>query len=408
VSREFDRRFGVRWLPPLGFSNSYAIAVRRETAEEFGLTTLTDLSRAAPRLIAGLTPDFVGRPDGLPGLEEEYGIRPRAVRALLPAVKYQALAPGGVDVIDGYETDGFIARYDLVVLEDDRGFFPAYDAAALVGPRLVAERPDAIVALTRLSGRLTADRMRALNARIEVAGEPIATVARAALTDLALLGAGATVEDSAGRSALREPRGALRIGALGALTRRHLLLVGVSLAGAILLALPLGLALERTPAAAEPVIRIIGAVQTIPGIALLAFMIPLLGIGIAPALVALLLYSIFPILRNTYTGVRDADPNAVNAAQALGMTPAQLLRYVRLPLAAPVIMAGIRTAAVINVGTATLAAFIGAGGLGDPIVTGLALSDTSLILSGALPAALLALVVDLGLGGVERRLRART
>jgi osmoprotectant transport system permease protein len=330
------------------------------------------------------------------------------VRALLPAVKYQALAEGSVDVIDGYETDGFIARYDLVVLEDDRGFFPAYDAAALVGPRLAAERPDAIVALTRLSGRLTADRMRALNARIEVAGEPIATVARSALTDLALLGAGATVEDSAGSSALRQPRGALRIAAIGALTRRHLLLVGVSLAGAILLALPLGLALERTPAAAEPVIRIIGAVQTIPGIALLAFMIPLLGIGIAPALVALLLYSIFPILRNTYTGVRDADPNAVNAAQALGMTPAQLLRYVRLPLAAPVIMAGIRTAAVINVGTATLAAFIGAGGLGDPIVTGLALSDTSLILSGALPAALLALAVDLGLGGVERRLRART
>src|SRR5690606_2901284 len=159
-----------------------------------------------------------------------------------------------------------------------------------------------------------------------------------------------------------------------------------------------GLALERRRTAAEPVIRAVGAVQTIPGIALLAFMIPLLGIGIVPALVALVLYSIFPILRNTYTGVRDADPNAVNAAQALGMTPAQLLRYVRLPLAAPIIMAGIRTAAVINVGTATLAAFIGAGGLGDPIVTGLALSDSRMILSGAIPAALLALGVDAGLG----------
>jgi osmoprotectant transport system permease protein len=200
----------------------------------------------------------------------------------------------------------------------------------------------------------------------------------------------------------------LSIGVVGALTGRHLLLVGISLAAAIVIALPLGLALERTPAAAEPVIRTVGAVQTIPSIALLAFMIPLLGIGVVPALVALLLYSIFPILRNTYTGIRDADPNAVNAARALGMTPAQLLRYVRLPLAAPVIMAGIRTAAVINVGTATLAAFIGAGGLGDPIVTGLALSDTSLILSGALPAALLALVVDFGLGVVERRLRAQT
>jgi osmoprotectant transport system permease protein len=186
------------------------------------------------------------------------------------------------------------------------------------------------------------------------------------------------------------------------LTLRHLLLVGVSLAGAILVALPLGLALERSRRAAESVIRGVGLLQTLPSIALLAFMIPLLGIGVVPALVALFLYSLYPILRNTYTGVRDAAPEAVGAAGALGMTPGQVLRYVRLPLAAPVIMAGIRTAAVINVGTATLAAFIGAGGLGDPIAAGLALSDTRMILSGALPAALLALLVDAVLGASER------
>jgi osmoprotectant transport system permease protein len=142
--------------------------------------------------------------------------------------------------------------------------------------------------------------------------------------------------------------------------------------------------------------------QTLPGIALLAFMIPLLGIGVLPALVALVLYSLYPIVRNTYTGVRDADPAAVAAARALGMTDGQILREVRLPLAAPVIMAGIRTAAVIDVGTATLAAFIGAGGLGEPIVSGLALSDTRMILSGAVPAAILALLVDGALGAVER------
>ncbi|HSJ64011.1 MAG TPA: glycine betaine ABC transporter substrate-binding protein, partial [Gemmatimonadaceae bacterium] len=152
VSREFARRYDVRWLPPLGFSNSYAIAVRRETAERYGLASLSDLARVSAQLVAGFTPDFIGRPDGLPGLEREYGIRPRAVRALLPAVKYQALAERRVDVIDGYETDGFIARYDLVVLEDDRRFFPAYDAAPLAAPRLVRERPEAVVALTRLSG----------------------------------------------------------------------------------------------------------------------------------------------------------------------------------------------------------------------------------------------------------------
>jgi osmoprotectant transport system permease protein len=186
------------------------------------------------------------------------------------------------------------------------------------------------------------------------------------------------------------------------LTLRHVTLVAISLLVAILIAVPLGLILERAAGRAEAAIRAVGVLQTLPGIALLAFMIPLLGIGVLPALVALVLYSLYPIVRNTYTGVRDADPAAVAAARALGMTDAQILRQVRLPLAAPVIMAGIRTAAVIDVGTATLAAFIGAGGLGEPIVSGLALSDTRMILSGAVPAAILAVLVDGALGAVER------
>jgi osmoprotectant transport system permease protein len=189
---------------------------------------------------------------------------------------------------------------------------------------------------------------------------------------------------------------------LVALTARHLELVGLALLAAVIVALPLGLALERTRRIAEPTIGGLGVLQTIPSIALLAFMIPLLGVGFVPALVALWLYALYPIARGTYTGVRDADPDAVSAAEALGTTPTQRLIWVRLPLAAPVIMSGIRTAAVITVGAATLAAFIGAGGLGEPIVAGLALADTRMILSGALPAALLALAVDGVLGLVER------
>jgi osmoprotectant transport system permease protein len=407
VAREFRDRYDVRWLPPLGFQNTYAIAVRRETAERLGLRTLSDLARVGPSLRAGLTPDFIGRRDGLPGLARAYGLRFREVRALLPAVKYQALAAGEVDVIDGYATDGLIARYDLVVLEDDRGFFPPYEAAALVAPGFAERRPAAVAALVELSGRLNEATMRALNRRVEVDGEPVARVAAAALGDLGLLSRSARRPEA--RRA--EPRAGLvaylwaeRRTLLG-LTGRHVLLVIVSLAGAIALAVPLGLALERTRRGAEAVIRGVGVLQTVPGIALLAFMIPVLGIGIVPALVALFLYSLYPILRNTYTGVRDAAPDAVGAARALGMTPRQVLRHVRLPLAAPLIMAGIRTAAVINVGTATLAAFIGAGGLGDPIAAGLALSDTRMILSGALPAAVLALGVDAVLGACERGVR---
>ena len=404
MAREFHDRYGVRWLPPLGFQNTYAIAVRRESARKLNLATLSDLARVSRTLRAGLTPDFVGRADGLPGLEQAYGVRFGSVRALLPAVKYQALAAGEVDVIDGYSTDGFIARYDLVVLEDDQHFFPPYEAAALVSPAFQRELPAAVAVLTELSGLLTETDMRHLNRRIEVDGIPVPRVAAAALLNLGLTRS-APVESRP----TKEPSGRgvfpylwSQRSTILSLTLRHLLLVGVSLAGAIAVALPLGLALERSRRAAESVIRGVGLLQTLPSIALLAFMIPLLGIGVVPALVALFLYSLYPILRNTYTGVRDAAPEAVGAAWALGMTPGQVLRYVRLPLAAPVIMAGIRTAAVINVGTATLAAFIGAGGLGDPIAAGLALSDERMILSGALPAALLALLVDAVLGASER------
>ncbi len=405
VSREFRRRWNVRWLPPLGFENTYAVAVRRETAERYRLATLSDLARVAGRLRAGLTADFIGRPDGLPGLTRAYGIRFSGVRALLPAVKYQALAAGEVEVIDGYSTDGLILRYDLVVLRDDRKFFPPYEAAALVSGQLAERQPAAVAALAELSGRLDVTTMRRLNRRLEVDREPVGRIASEALADLGLTGAAAVDSTSTGRE------GSLP-GYLWAMRRelvrligRHVLLVVLSLAAAIAAAVPLGLALERLPAGAETVVRAAGLLQTLPGIALLAFMIPLLGIGLLPAVVALFLYSLYPILRNTYTGVRDAAPDAVAAGAALGMTPAQILRHIRLPLAAPVIMAGIRTAAVINVGTATLAAFIGAGGLGDPIAAGLALSDTRMILSGAIPAALLALAVDGVLAVVERGVR---
>jgi osmoprotectant transport system permease protein len=405
VSREFRRLFGVRWLPPLGFQNTYAIAVRRETAQRLGLASLSDLARVGKSLTAGLTADFIGRPDGLPGLQKTYGLQFRAVRALLPAVKYQALASGDVDVIDGYSTDGFIARYDLIILKDDKRFFPPYEAAALMSPALQRDLPAAAGVLSELSGLLSEETMRGLNQRIEVDGIPVARVAAGQLMSLGLVRPPGGMTETF--PVARRSPGLLSYlwdqrSTIVSLTIRHLLLVGVSLLAAIAVALPLGLALERGRRAAETIIRGVGVLQTLPSIALLAFMIPLLGIGVIPALVALFLYSLYPILRNTYTGVRDAAPAAVSAATALGMTPRQVLGYVRLPLAAPTIMAGIRTAAVINVGTATLAAFIGAGGLGDPIAAGLALSDTRMILSGALPAAVLALLVDAVLGLCER------
>lgn len=403
VARRFRELYHVRWLPPLGFENTYAIAVTRQTATRYHLRTLSDLARESQHFRAGFTADFIGRSDGLVGLGRVYGIHPRTVRPLAPAVKYQALASGAVDVIDGYSTDGLLSKYDLVTLVDDRHFFPPYEATALVSGQLEQRSPSAIAALTLLGGRLDEQTMRGLNRRVEVDGEDVSGVARDELAALGLIG-----RAQVARTTSEQTRSGFarymwdRRATLTALTGRHLVLVGLALLAAVIVALPLGLALERTRLLAEPSIGALGVLQTIPSIALLAFMIPLLGVGVVPALVALWLYALYPIARGTYTGVRDADPEAVAAAEALGTTPVQRLMWVRLPLAAPVIMAGIRTAAVITVGAATLAAFIGAGGLGEPIVAGLALADTRMILSGALPAAVLALAVDGVLGLVER------
>ncbi len=412
LSEAFASRFGARWLPPLGFENTFALAVRHDTARRYNLRTLTDLARESSKLTGGFSPDFVQRPDGLAGLMRAYGeiIRPRTVRPLLPALKYQALAEGAVDVIDGYSTDGLLDRYNLVVLEDDRRFFPPYEAAALLGKRAAA-RADVVSALTLVSGKLSEQTMRTLNRRVEVDREEVRHVASTALDALGLSAASSS-DPVAGSSRpagrLDESFGAYlwaRRGTLGQLTLRHLWLVAVALGAAVLVALPMGLALERARHIAGPALGGLGVVQTIPSIALLAFMVPFVGVGVVPALIALWLYALLPIARGTFSGVRDADPSAVEAAEALGMTPRQRLLKVRLPLAAPVIMAGVRTAAVITVGAATLAAFIGAGGLGEPIVTGLALADTRMVLFGAIPAAALAVVVDGVLAVVEKRFR---
>ncbi|MBL8137302.1 MAG: ABC transporter permease subunit [Acidobacteria bacterium] len=414
VSREFAARYDVRWLAPLGFENTYAMSVRTEMATRLGLRTLSDAARVSGRLRAGFTADFIGLPDGLPALRATYGLAPVVVNALAPALKYQALVAGDVDIIDAYSTDGLLDRYPLTVLADDKRVFPPYDAAALVRGALAREQPAAVAALGELSGRIDVARMRRLNARVEVEGQSVAAVARAALVDLGLAASAANGTTTAVASAMEKRAGDesfarylwVRRQAIAAMSARHLALAGVALAAAIVVGLGVGLALARRPGA-EGATRAFGLLQTIPGIALLAFLLPVLGIGAVPAMVALFLYALYPIVRGTVTGVGQADRSAVEAAVALGMTPRQVLLWVQVPLAVPVIMAGARTAAVTSVGTATLAAFVGGGGLGDPIVAGLALADTRMILSGAVPAAVLAVVVDVVLARAERWLTPR-
>ena len=407
VRREFLDRWSLVWLAPLGFENSWELTVPRRLAESRGLATISDLARVSQTLRAGFDYEFIERPDGLPGLAKTYGLQFGSVQGMQQALKYQAVDGGDLDVLDAYTTDGRLLVHDLVVLDDDRDFFPPYEAAPLVRASTLERHPEIATTLALLAGALDGDVMRAANLRLQEKREDEVVVARDVLRDLGVTtdtegGKRSTAtEDSVAKSSSIDAATILR------LTAQHLALSLAALAVGVAVAVPLGLLLERQRSGAEAVIRLIGTTQTIPSLALLGFLIPLLGVGILPSLAALWLYSIFPILRATFSGVRDADPKAVEAATALGMTDGQVLRRVRLPLAVPAIMAGVRTAGVITIGTATLAAFIGAGGLGVPIIAGVQLLDTRRILSGAVPAALLAMGVDAGLGALERALAPR-
>ena len=374
---------GLSVLAPLGFNNTYALAMKRSRAEALGIRAIGDL-RQAPALEVVVSHEFLERADGWPGLSAAYGLD-RPVTGIEHGLAYRALNDGTIDVTDAYSTDGEVDRYDLVLLDDDRGFFPEYRAV----PLLRSDAPAGVAAaLAPLAGRLDDATMQALNAAVVFGKRSFADVAGSFLEAQGLI----TERTAPSRM----------WPALWRNTLQHLQLTAAALAASVLVALALSLSVFRRRLLSRAVVYTCGLLQTVPSIALLALMIPLLGIGPVPAIVALFLYSLLPTLRNTVSALTTVDPTLLTVAQALGMTDAQQLRYVYVPLALPSMLAGIRTAAVICIGTATLAAFIGAGGLGEPIVTGLALNDTGLILQGAVPAALLAVVTELAFEAVER------
>ena len=319
VRRRFLARWDLHWLAPLGFENAYEIAVPKRLAEARGLATLSDLAAIAGGLRAAFGYEFIERPDGLPGLRDAYGLHFADVRPMQQALKYQAAGQGEVDALDVYTTDGRLLTYDLVVLDDDRGFFPPYQAAPLVRGETLRRHPELAPALDLLAGAFDEETMRRLNLRLQEGGEEPAAVARDALAELGVLPPGPGGAATGAEPPARRDAGGFGAylwrhrGELARRTAEHLGMSAAALLLGILVAVPLGLALERHRGAAEAVIRGVGVTQTVPSLALLAFMIPLLGIGALPAVVALWIYSLFPILRNTYSGVRDADPEAVSA-----------------------------------------------------------------------------------------------
>jgi osmoprotectant transport system permease protein len=374
---------GLGIAVPLGFSNGYALAMREDHAQALGIARISDLLRH-PGIRFGLSQEFIGRADGWPGLKSAYGLPHAPPAGLDHGLAYEAVAAGKIDVMDIYSTDAKIARYKLRVLEDDRHYFPGYEAVVFYRLDVPSRFPKAWSAIAGLEGRIDAAQMIRMNAAAELEGRSFAEAA-------ALMGAPSVVQRTGGRDFLATLLGP----DLWSLTVQHLLLVFVSLAAGIAVGVPLGIAAAKWPRGAQWIFGAAGVIQTIPSLALFAFLIAAMGaIGTLPALVALFLYSLLPIVRNTHSGISGIGAGMREAAMALGLAPRDRLWLVEVPLALPSILAGIKTSAVISVGTATIAAFIGAGGYGERIASGLALNDSTMLLAGAIPAAVLALAVQ--------------
>lgn len=392
--RQALARRGLAMTQSLGFENTYALGMRRQRARQLGIAALSDLARH-PGLKLGLSNEFLQRADGWPGVRAAYHL-PQQPTGLDHDLAYRALQAGAIDVTDLYSTDAEIPYYDLVVLDDDRHYFPDYQAVFLYRQDLARRAPGFVQALQSLQGRIDAATMQRLNAQVKLQQQSEAQVASAWL-------------------GVEAPQGSSRHARIAQRTLEHLALVGISLGWALVVAVPLGILAARRPRLGQGVLSLTGLLQTLPSLAVFVFMIPLFGIGARPAIAALFLYSLLPIVRNTHAGLTGIPRELRETAAAIGLPPRTRLWRVELPLALRTILAGVKTAAVINVGTATLGALIGAGGYGQPILTGIRLDNLGMILEGAVPAAVLALLVQGAFELFERlmtprglRLAART
>jgi osmoprotectant transport system permease protein len=378
-------RRGIVMGKPLGFNNTYAIGMNEDRAQNLGVRTISDLT-SHPELRFGFGNEFLNRGDGWPSLQRRYGLPQKNVRGLDHDLAYRGLAAGGMDAMDVYTTDAEISYYGLRLLRDDLNHFPTYEAVLIWRAGIA---PDIAAALRRLEGRINETAMGGMNAAVKL--DKISESRVAAGFVQKTLAVNAVAQSDSMWDRLRRH------------TLEHLTLVAISLGAAIAFSLPLGVLAARRQRLGQVILAVAGMIQTIPSLALFVFMIPLLGIGGPPAVVALFLYSLLPIIRNTHAGLTEISPSIREAAEALGLPSGARLRLVELPLAARTILAGIKISAVINVGTATLGALIGAGGYGQPILTGIRLDNVGLILEGAVPAAALALVAQ-GIFEVGERL----
>ncbi len=386
---------GLGVAVPFGFNDGYALAMRAADADRLGIRSLSDLAKH-PELKLGLSNEFIGRADGWKGLSGKYQLKQMPL-GLDHGLAYTAIENKQIDVMDIYTTDAKINHLGLRVLVDDQNYFPRYDAVVLYRLDMPQKHPTAWAVIQKLEGRISEAAMIAMNAKAELESQPFDAIAKQFLENKNGLQANTSMASQpSSASYFQQLWTRLWADDLWRLLGQHTLLVLASVGVACLIAVPLAIGIYRHAQLRALVLGTASVLQTVPSLALLVVFIAALGtIGFWPALLALTLYAVLPILRNTCTGLAEVSKGQRSAAEALGMTATQSLRLVELPAAMPTVMAGVRTASSIAIGTATIAAFVGAGGLGERIVTGLALNDSALMLAGAIPAAALALLSEL-------------
>lgn len=367
------KKMGLQMSRPLGFNNTYAIALSKRAMEKYPISKVSEL-KSYPQIRFGLSSEYNSRADGFPQLIKKADIRPQSVPTVMShELAYAAIDADQIDAMDVYSTDANIEKLELQLLEDDLHVSPPYQAVFLARTDFIEECPKCWEKLQELAGQISEEEMRGLNAKATLDNMDFATV-------------GSSFLEKSGHAS--NPK---RTFTLLTRIKEHFVLVFIAFLFSIVVGIPLGFLGYHYRILGQVILGASGLIQTVPSLALFCLLIPLFGIGQISAIIALCLYALLPVVANTVVGLQSIDPLLLEVSDALCLSRRQRLFRMEIPLASRSIWSGLKTSTIITIGTATLAALIGAGGLGAPIVQGLALNNMNLVLMGAVPSALIAL-----------------
>jgi osmoprotectant transport system permease protein len=400
VSKEFKERYGIVWSPSIGFNNTYALAVKADDLRFKGINKSSQLSGKVQDYKFGTPHEFMERKDGYNRFSEVYSLNfhQNNIVSLDSGLTYEAINSDQVDLIMSYSTDGRIKAFNLKLITDDKNFFPPYYASLMAKEETLDKHPALKEVFGLMNDFISEDEIIEMNDQVDRFKMEPRVVANNFLIQEGIL-KGELKNKNTKTGFFQYAYNKRKY--LWKLLKEHLGLSIGALLIAFVVSLPVGILLTRKPSLGKVIFPLVNTIQTIPSLALLGFLIPFIGIGFIPAILALFLYSLLPLIRNTYIGILGVDRSYIEASRGIGLNNWQVLTKVEIPLALPVILTGLRTATVIVIGTTTIAALVGAGGFGDPIFRGVATVNSNLILLGAIPAALLAILMDKLIGVLE-------